>query len=291
MRGFSDRQVPRETLERVVSAASWAPSASNLQPWHAYVVTGGPLAELKRRAGERLASGESWDEPEYQQYPAALKSPTASADPPSASNATARWAFRERTSRPGSEPPPRTGSASARPPPCSATSTATWVWPNGPTSVCMCRPSCCCSAPKGCTVARRWHGRSTTGPSRRSCYPRVNSYSSAVCRSGSRTPRRLTRARAGHHSARPSHSWTVSDRATLSHTGGMPLPYGPYWSRYVMCSGPVSRRSTFTRVPSSMASAVSDSTVADVAVPFSAARAIACPVVRQRCRGSASPCR
>ncbi|WP_328349772.1 nitroreductase [Streptomyces sp. NBC_00445] len=75
VRGFSDRQVPRETLERVVSAASWAPSASNLQPWHAYVVTGGPLAELKRRAGERLASGESWDEPEYQQYPAALKSP------------------------------------------------------------------------------------------------------------------------------------------------------------------------------------------------------------------------
>ncbi|MCX4702722.1 nitroreductase [Streptomyces sp. NBC_01373] len=75
VRGFSDRQVPRETLERVVSAASWAPSASNLQPWRAYVVTGGPLAELKRRAGERLASGESWDEPEYQQYPPALKSP------------------------------------------------------------------------------------------------------------------------------------------------------------------------------------------------------------------------
>ncbi|MET9381389.1 nitroreductase [Streptomyces sp. NPDC002928] len=75
VRGFTDRQVPRETLERVLSAAAWAPSASNLQPWRAYVLTGAPLAELKKRAGERLAAGDSWDEPEYEQYPPALKSP------------------------------------------------------------------------------------------------------------------------------------------------------------------------------------------------------------------------
>ncbi|TMU94929.1 nitroreductase [Streptomyces sp. DASNCL29] len=75
VRGFTDRQVPREVLERVLSAAAWAPSASNLQPWHAYVLTGGPLAELKKRAGERLDSGDAWDEPEYEQYPSALKSP------------------------------------------------------------------------------------------------------------------------------------------------------------------------------------------------------------------------
>ncbi|MGW5479852.1 nitroreductase [Streptomyces sp. NPDC004008] len=75
VRGFTDRPVPRETLERVLSAAAWAPSASNIQPWRAYVVTGAPLAEIKKRAGERLASGDSWDEPEYEQYPPALKSP------------------------------------------------------------------------------------------------------------------------------------------------------------------------------------------------------------------------
>ncbi|MFD4624287.1 nitroreductase [Streptomyces sp. NPDC058475] len=62
-------------LERVLSAAAWAPSGSNIQPWHAYVVTGAPLAEIKKRAGERLASGDPWDEPEYEMYPAALKSP------------------------------------------------------------------------------------------------------------------------------------------------------------------------------------------------------------------------
>ncbi|MFI6123494.1 nitroreductase [Streptomyces sp. NPDC051064] len=75
VRAFTDRPVPRETLERVLSAAAWAPSGSNIQPWHAYVVTGTPLAEIKKRAGERLASGDPWDEPEYEMYPPALKSP------------------------------------------------------------------------------------------------------------------------------------------------------------------------------------------------------------------------
>ncbi|MBL1083421.1 nitroreductase [Streptomyces actinomycinicus] len=75
VRAFTDRPVPREALERVLSAASRAPSGSNIQPWHIYVVTGAPLAELKKRAGERLATGDSFDVPEYEMYPAALKSP------------------------------------------------------------------------------------------------------------------------------------------------------------------------------------------------------------------------
>ncbi|AOR30399.1 NADH dehydrogenase [Streptomyces fodineus] len=75
VRAFTGRSVPRETLERVLSAAAWAPSGSNIQPWHAYVLTGAPLAELKKRAGERLASGDPWDAPEYEMYPPGLKSP------------------------------------------------------------------------------------------------------------------------------------------------------------------------------------------------------------------------
>jgi nitroreductase len=75
VRGFTDRHVPRQVLERVLSAAAWAPSGSNIQPWHAYVLTGGPLAELKKRAGERVAEGDPWDEPEYEMYPPGLKSP------------------------------------------------------------------------------------------------------------------------------------------------------------------------------------------------------------------------
>src|ERR1044071_9751546 len=75
VRAFTDRPVAREVLERVLEAAAWAPSASNIQPWRSYVVTGGPLAELKKRAAERLAAGDPWDEPEYRQYPPELKSP------------------------------------------------------------------------------------------------------------------------------------------------------------------------------------------------------------------------
>ncbi|WP_405623778.1 nitroreductase [Streptomyces sp. NBC_00076] len=75
VRGFTDRHVPREVLKHVLSTAAWSPSASNLQPWHVYAVTGEPLVELKKRAGERLAAGDPWDEAEYEMYPAALKSP------------------------------------------------------------------------------------------------------------------------------------------------------------------------------------------------------------------------
>ncbi|WP_046732466.1 nitroreductase [Streptomyces humi] len=75
VRGFLDRPVPREVLERVLSAAAWAPSGSNLQPWHVYVLTGRPLAELKEFAGGRVTACDPWDEREYEMYPATLKSP------------------------------------------------------------------------------------------------------------------------------------------------------------------------------------------------------------------------
>ncbi|MEV6238170.1 nitroreductase [Lentzea sp. NPDC051838] len=73
VRAFTDQEVPHEVLERVLKAAAWAPSGSNIQPWRIYVVTGQPLAELKKRTLDRLAAGDAWDDPEYQQYPAELK--------------------------------------------------------------------------------------------------------------------------------------------------------------------------------------------------------------------------
>ncbi len=75
VRGFIDRPVPREVLERVLSAAAWAPSGSNLQPWRVYVLTGRPLAELKELAGRRVTACDPWDEREYEMYPSTLKSP------------------------------------------------------------------------------------------------------------------------------------------------------------------------------------------------------------------------
>src|SRR5262245_505909 len=75
VRGFTDQPVPREIIERVLSAAAWAPSGSNIQPWNIYVLTGAALAELKTRAVERVSHGDPWDERQYEMYPAALKSP------------------------------------------------------------------------------------------------------------------------------------------------------------------------------------------------------------------------
>lgn len=75
VRGFTDQPVSRDVLERVLAAAAWAPSGSNLQPWHVYVVTGETLTTLKKAATERVAAGEPWDEREYVMYPAALHSP------------------------------------------------------------------------------------------------------------------------------------------------------------------------------------------------------------------------
>jgi nitroreductase len=62
VRGFSDEPVPREVLERVLTAAGNAPSGSNIQPWRIYVVTGAPLAQLKKVATERVESKDLWDE-------------------------------------------------------------------------------------------------------------------------------------------------------------------------------------------------------------------------------------
>jgi nitroreductase len=75
VRGFTDQPVPRAVLERVLSAAAWAPSGSNLQPWRVYVVTGAALARLTTQAVARVAAGEPWDAREFEMYPKTLASP------------------------------------------------------------------------------------------------------------------------------------------------------------------------------------------------------------------------
>jgi nitroreductase len=75
VRGFTDQPVPREVLERVLTAAGNAPSGSNIQPWRIYVVTGAPLAQLKKVATARVESKDHWDEREYVMYPDDMKSP------------------------------------------------------------------------------------------------------------------------------------------------------------------------------------------------------------------------
>ncbi|MGW7822213.1 nitroreductase [Streptomyces puniciscabiei] len=75
VRAFTDEPVPRAVLERVLAAAARAPSGGNLQPWQVYVLTGAPLAELKKRTGERAAAGDPGDERQYRMYPPEPRSP------------------------------------------------------------------------------------------------------------------------------------------------------------------------------------------------------------------------
>lgn len=74
-RAFTDRAVDRAVIDRVLAAASRAPSGGNLQPWKLYVLTGEPLATVKNLVGERVAGSDSPDVPEYPIYPAGLTSP------------------------------------------------------------------------------------------------------------------------------------------------------------------------------------------------------------------------
>jgi nitroreductase len=119
-------------LERVLSAAAWSPSGSNIQPWNIYVLTGAPLAELKTRAVERVCHVDPWDERQYEMYPPALKSPYGERRSAFGKERYSAPALRARTGKRASGRPSPTGPVSARPPSCSATSTATWAGPNGP---------------------------------------------------------------------------------------------------------------------------------------------------------------
>jgi len=50
VRGYLDREVPRDTLERIFEIAQQAPSNCNVQPWKVYVASG----ELKRRLSAEM---------------------------------------------------------------------------------------------------------------------------------------------------------------------------------------------------------------------------------------------
>jgi nitroreductase len=83
----------------VLDAARCAPSGSDIQPWNIYVLTGAPLAQLKKLATDRVAAGDPWDEREYVMYPPDMPFRTPSAELRSAGIATAHSRLRVRTRR------------------------------------------------------------------------------------------------------------------------------------------------------------------------------------------------
>jgi nitroreductase len=72
VRGFLDRRVPSDVLNRVLTAALQTPSGGNLQPWRVYVVGGATLDDLKARVRRRVAQGDLGDQPPLLPYPLPL---------------------------------------------------------------------------------------------------------------------------------------------------------------------------------------------------------------------------
>ena len=74
-REFSDRSVPRRTIEEILRVARFAPSGANIQPWHVYALAG----EMKRKVSASLldAHRTARDEhvSEYKYYASDLPSP------------------------------------------------------------------------------------------------------------------------------------------------------------------------------------------------------------------------
>ena len=70
----SERPVARETILEILSTAGRAPSGSNIQPWHVYVVSGEIKEQITRVCSERYLSGDEGDA-EYHYYPRVWREP------------------------------------------------------------------------------------------------------------------------------------------------------------------------------------------------------------------------
>ncbi|MEH3048160.1 nitroreductase [Sphingomonas adhaesiva] len=57
IRGYKPDPVPRALIEEIITLASRAPSSMNTQPWHFHVITGEPLARIRRGNTENTLAG------------------------------------------------------------------------------------------------------------------------------------------------------------------------------------------------------------------------------------------
>jgi nitroreductase len=74
-RAFLDRPVPPDALHRMLDAARWAPSGSNIQPWHVHAVAGAALQRIcadVRHAAVVERDAHPWP---YQYYPVNWRDP------------------------------------------------------------------------------------------------------------------------------------------------------------------------------------------------------------------------
>ncbi|PIE62450.1 MAG: nitroreductase [Desulfobacter postgatei] len=59
IRGYLDKTVPKDVLNKILDISIRAPSSKNGQPWYFYVVTGEPLRQLKQTCEDRFVRSEA----------------------------------------------------------------------------------------------------------------------------------------------------------------------------------------------------------------------------------------
>ncbi len=75
-RAFLDKPVPEATVRQILEEAKYAPSGGNLQPWHAYAITGERLKEFLAIVAEKQKTNPFGDgDTEYDIYPKGLTDP------------------------------------------------------------------------------------------------------------------------------------------------------------------------------------------------------------------------
>lgn len=57
IRGYLDKPVPKETVQEILETALRSPSATNIQPWNIYAVTGEVLDKIKQESEELFLAG------------------------------------------------------------------------------------------------------------------------------------------------------------------------------------------------------------------------------------------
>ena len=55
VRDFLPKEVPEETLKKIIQIALDSPSWCNSQPWNIYIVSGKPLEEIKKNGFPKMS--------------------------------------------------------------------------------------------------------------------------------------------------------------------------------------------------------------------------------------------
>lgn len=74
IRAYSDRDIDRKTIEKILQLSSRAPSGANLQSWQVIVVHNGALKKLGKKLFDMSLAGVK-EECEYQFYPRSWRDP------------------------------------------------------------------------------------------------------------------------------------------------------------------------------------------------------------------------